>query len=72
MTCSNSDIEVVRVLMEHDATMTPSHEGISPLSIACFRVDIELIAFLTENGADVNAESDKDGYNPINMGLSFR
>ena len=51
--------------MEHGATMPATREGTTPFMIACAYGSMDIIEFLVENGADVNADLDVDGFNPI-------
>ena len=53
--------------MAYGATMQmqPSPRGTTPLVYACWYGHIDVIEFLVDLGADVNAEFNQLGYNPI-------
>ena len=56
---------MLRILLEHGATMKPSRNGSTPLTRACSYGFMNVVEFLIGNGADVNPEPDQDGYTPI-------
>lgn len=51
-----SNVETLRVLLDHGASVLPSEGQIDPLLCACHQSDDDRIRLLVERGADVNAQ----------------
>ena len=65
MACSKNNIDVVRIVLDHGATMQSTSSGTTPLTEACSYGHMDMIELLVENGADVNPDFDVFGFNPI-------
>ena len=71
LACECDKISVIRVLLQHGASLNKATNGKTPLHIACERGCLEIVKLSLEHGADVN-HTDMFGQTPLHCVLEDR